>query len=237
MKNRLLFQYPYEHAQHLASKQSVSELKRQLDTEQADTNYDRVRQYRLGVATYQRPAFLESQKRTASEIGTLMHTVMQHLPFDEHRLSDEALQQYIESLVTRAIITEDAVKDIRIEEVKRFVQSDLYLTIAQSDMLYRELPFIVNQHDMEKGTHETDAAIIQGMIDVVFVKDGKHYFVDYKTDAFVRRRGMTEEQVGEQLKNKYQVQMKYYQKALETITGQKVSGYLYFFKYGALVID
>ncbi|PTH41963.1 helicase-exonuclease AddAB subunit AddA [Staphylococcus agnetis] len=237
VENRLLFQYPYEHAQHLASKQSVSELKRQLDTEQADTNYDRVRQYRLGVATYQRPAFLESQKRTASEIGTLMHTVMQHLPFDEHRLSDEALQQYIESLVTRAIITEDAVKDIRIEEVKRFVQSDLYLTIAQSDMLYRELPFIVNQHDMEKGTHETDAAIIQGMIDVVFVKDGKHYFVDYKTDAFVRRRGMTEEQVGEQLKNKYQVQMKYYQKALETITGQKVSGYLYFFKYGALVID
>ncbi|SUK16736.1 exonuclease RexA [Staphylococcus agnetis] len=237
IENRLLFQYPYEHAQHLASKQSVSELKRQLDTEQADTNYDRVRQYRLGVATYQRPAFLESQKRTASEIGTLMHTVMQHLPFDEHRLSDEALQQYIESLVTRAIIPEDAVKDIRIEEVKRFVQSDLYLTIAQSDTLYRELPFIVNQHDMEKGTHETDAAIIQGMIDVVFVKDGKHYFVDYKTDAFVRRRGMTEEQVGEQLKNKYQVQMKYYQKALETITGQKVSGYLYFFKYGALVID
>lgn len=237
IENRLLFQYPYEHTQHLASKQSVSELKRQLDTEQADTNYDRVRQYRLGVATYQRPAFLESQKRTASEIGTLMHTVMQHLPFDEHRLSDEALQQYIESLVTRAIIPEDAVKDIRIEEVKRFVQSDLYLTIAQSDTLYRELPFIVNQHDMEKGTHETDAAIIQGMIDVVFVKEGKHYFVDYKTDAFVRRRGMTEEQVGEQLKNKYQVQMKYYQKALETITGQKVSGYLYFFKYGALVID
>lgn len=237
IENRLLFKYPHEQDQYLASKQSVSELKRQLDTEQSDTNYDRVRQYRLGVATYQRPAFLESQKRTATEVGTLMHTVMQHLPFNAARLSDEALHEYITSLVTRAIIPEDAVKDIRLEDVKRFIQSELYMEIAQSDAFYRELPFIVNQHDMESGEHDTDAAIIQGMIDVVFVKNGKYYFVDYKTDAFVRRRGMSDEAVGEQLKAKYRIQMNYYQKALETITGHNVSGYLYFFKYGALAID
>ena len=63
------------------SKQSVSELKRQLETEESNTNYDRVRQYRIGVASYERPKFYSNQKRKANEIGTLMHTVMQHLPF------------------------------------------------------------------------------------------------------------------------------------------------------------
>ena len=234
---RLLFEYPYQSAQHDASKQSVSELKRQLETEQADTNYDRVRQYRLGVATYNRPQFLEEQKRTAAEIGTLMHTVMQHLPFRKEGLTEEELNAYIDTLVQRAIISEESKNDIQRDDVMRFINSDLYQRIAESDEIYRELPFIVNQHDLESETHENDAAIIQGMIDVVYVKEGTYYFVDYKTDAFVKRRGMTDDEIGAQLKEKYRIQMQYYKKALETITGQHVSGYLYFFKFDALVID
>lgn len=57
---QLLYVYPYQQAVQQVSKQSVSELKRQLDTEQADTNYERVRQYRLGVATYERPQFYKN---------------------------------------------------------------------------------------------------------------------------------------------------------------------------------
>ncbi|RIM17252.1 helicase-exonuclease AddAB subunit AddA [Staphylococcus chromogenes] len=234
---RLLFEYPYQSAQHDASKQSVSELKRQLETEQADTNYDRVRQYRLGVATYNRPQFLEEQKRTAAEIGTLMHTVMQHLPFRKEGLTEEEINAYIDTLVQRAIISEGAINDIQRDDVMRFINSDLYQRIAESDEIYRELPFIVNQHDLESETHDNDAAIIQGMIDVVYVEEGTYHFVDYKTDAFVKRRGMTDDEIGAQLKEKYRIQMQYYKKALETITGQHVSGYLYFFKFGALVID
>lgn len=234
---RLLFEYPYQSAQHDASKQSVSELKRQLETEQADTNYDRVRQYRLGVATYNRPQFLEEQKRTAAEIGTLMHTVMQHLPFRKEGLTEEELNAYIDTLVQRAIISEGAINDIQRDDVMRFINSDLYQRIAESDEIYRELPFIVNQHDLESETHDNDVAIIQGMIDVVYVEEGTYHFVDYKTDAFVKRRGMTDDEIGAQLKEKYRIQMQYYKKALETITGQHVSGYLYFFKFGALVID
>lgn len=65
-----------------SSKQSVSELKRQYETEESGTSYERVRQYRIGFSTYERPKFLSEQgKRKANEIGTLMHTVMQHLPF------------------------------------------------------------------------------------------------------------------------------------------------------------
>lgn len=234
IKERLLFDYPHKTAIMQASKQSVSELKRQMEMEQADTNYERVRQYRLGAVTYNRPLFMQEQKRTAAEVGTLMHTVMQHLPFKTERLTERELYAYIDQLVDRAIIDAEAIQDINVEEVQRFVQSDLYLRIAQSDAVYRELPFIVNQNDVEPT--EQDDAIIQGMIDLVFEENGAYYFVDYKTDVFVRRRGMTDEALAEQLKEKYRIQMQYYQKALEVILKQKVSGSLYFFKFGEITI-
>ena len=48
------------------SKQSVSELKRQYETEESGTSYERVRQYRIGFSTYERPKFLSEQgKRKA----------------------------------------------------------------------------------------------------------------------------------------------------------------------------
>ena len=79
---QLKFKYPNVINTTKPSKQSVSELKRQLETEESNTNYDRVRQYRIGVATYERPRFMRHvTKRKANEVGTLMHTVMQHLPF------------------------------------------------------------------------------------------------------------------------------------------------------------
>lgn len=60
-------------------------MKRQYETEESGTSYERVRQYRIGFSTYERPKFLSEQgKRKANEIGTLMHTVMQHLPFKKN---------------------------------------------------------------------------------------------------------------------------------------------------------
>ena len=81
INDQLSFKYPYLKDTEKPSKQSVSELKRQLETEESGTSYERVRQYRIGVSTYERPKFYVKIKRKANEIGTLMHTVMQHLPF------------------------------------------------------------------------------------------------------------------------------------------------------------
>lgn len=237
--HQLAYEYPYQEDTLKPSKQSVSELKRQLETEESDTNYDRVRQYRIGVATYERPRFLsEDKKRKANEIGTLMHTVMQHLPFKETGLTREELDSYIDMLIHRNIIEEDAKADIKYDDIMRFIESSLYLQIAQADKVYTELPFVVNQAKVDQLPEDNqDVSIIQGMIDLIFQKDGKYYFVDYKTDAFNRRKGMTDEEIGQQLKEKYQIQMKYYRNTLETILKQPVQGYLYFFKFGMLTID
>ena len=80
--------------------------------------------------------------------------------------------------------------------------------------MYTELPFVVNQAKVDQlPESEEDVSIIQGMIDLIF-KDGAYYFVDYKTDAF-NRKGMTDDEIGQQLKRKYQIQMKYYRNTLE----------------------
>lgn len=236
IKHQLDYRYPYVNDTKKPSKQSVSELKRQYETEESGTSYERVRQYRIGFSTYERPKFLSEQgKRKANEIGTLMHTVMQHLPFKKERISEVELHQYIDGLIDKHIIEADAKKDIRMDEIMTFINSELYSIIAEAEQVYRELPFVVNQALVDQLPQgDEDVSIIQGMIDLIFVKDGVHYFVDYKTDAFNRRRGMTDEEIGTQLKNKYKIQMKYYQNTLQTILNKEVKGYLYFFKFGTL---
>ena len=49
---------------------------------------------------------------------------------------------------------------------------------------------MVNQIKVDGLTSEDeDVSIIQGMIDLIYESDGQFYFVDYKTDAFNRRKG------------------------------------------------
>ena len=140
-----------------------------------------------------------------------MHTVMQHLPFKETRMTETELNDYINELIEKHIIEEDAKKIFNLEAVMNFIRSDLYMTITQADKVYRELPFVVNQARVdEMPESDEDVSIIQGMIDLIFLKDDQYYFVDYKTDAFNKRRGMTDEEVGIQLRDKYKIQMKYY---------------------------
>ncbi|MEJ7400627.1 hypothetical protein, partial [Staphylococcus epidermidis] len=89
----------------------------------------------------ERPKFLSQQgKRKANEVGTLMHTVMQHLPFKMSRLTETELDEYIDRLIETNIIESDAKEDIRFKEIMSFIQSDLYMNIANADQVYRELP-------------------------------------------------------------------------------------------------
>ncbi|MEJ7422687.1 hypothetical protein, partial [Staphylococcus haemolyticus] len=88
------------------------------------------------------------------------------------------------------IIEDDAKRDISYEDIMKFIQSDIYQDIAHSEKVYRELPFVVNQASVDHiDTDEEDVSIIQGMIDLIYIKDGCYYFLDYKTDAFNRRKG------------------------------------------------
>lgn len=236
--NQMVYTYPNEKLLNIAAKQSVSEIKRQRETEEAGTDYQIVRQYQLGTKSYDRPNFLSNQKkRQSAEIGTLMHAVMQHLPLKNDGLDMKQLKELVNELIDKDILPDDALEDIDLSLIEVFVNSDLYKRLVKADKVYREVPFVVGQNDIDQGlsfevSEADNKPIIQGMIDCIFVEGDKVSFIDYKTDAFIVRRGKTEDEVAETMKQKYEVQMQYYKNTLETILQQPVEGYLYFFQYG-----
>lgn len=235
--NQMVYSYPNESLLNIAAKQSVSEIKRQRETEEAGTDYQIVRQYQLGTKSYDKPKFLSNQKRQSAEIGTLMHAVMQHLPLKSGGLNIDQLKDLVNELIEKDILPDDTLEDIDLSLIQGFIQSDLYTRLVNADKVFREVPFVVGQDDIDQGltfnvSEDDNKPIIQGMIDCIFVEGDKVSFIDYKTDAFIVRRGKTEEEVAETMKQKYEVQMQYYKNTLETILQQPVEGYLYFFQYG-----
>lgn len=235
--NRISYEYPNKTLLNIAAKQSVSEIKRQRETEEAGTDYKIVRQYQVGTKSYDRPKFLSNNKRESNEIGTLMHAVMQHLPLVDGGLNEEQLVELINSLVEKDILPSDALEDLQLNLIVEFMKSDLYSRLVHADEVLREVPFVVGQNDIDDTvsfniTDSDNKPIIQGMIDCIFIEGDKVSFIDYKTDAFIVRRGKSIEEVAESMKKKYEVQMQYYQSTLETILQKPVEGYLYFFQYG-----
>lgn len=235
--NQMVYKYPDEQLLNIAAKQSVSEIKRQRETEEAGTDYQIVRQYQLGTKSYDRPKFMTKQKRQSAEIGTLMHAVMQHLPLKQGGLSVEDLQNLVHELMDKEILPDDAMQDLDLSLIEVFTKSDLYKRLVNADKVMREVPFVVGQDDIDQGlsfnvSEKDNKPIIQGMIDCIFIEGDKVSFIDYKTDAFIVRRGKTKEELAETMKQKYDVQMRYYQNTLETILKKPVEGYLYFFQYG-----
>lgn len=234
---QISYEYPNKDLLNIAAKQSVSEIKRQKETEEAGTDYQIVRQYQVGVRSYDRPKFLSKEKRDSAEIGTLMHAVMQHLPLQKGGLKEDEIKPFVQSLIDQGVLPEDAIGDLRLDLVHAFTHSNLYECLVDADKVIREVPFVVGQNDIDQDVklnikQDDNKPIIQGMIDCIFIKDGKVSFIDYKTDAFIVRRGKTKEEVAETMMKKYEVQMQYYKKTLETILQQPVEGYLYFFQYG-----
>ena len=81
--------------------------------------------------------------------------------------------------------------------------------------LYKEQPFVlgIDASRLSEEFPDEEKVLIQGIIDVYFIEDGKIVLLDYKTDAV---------KTGEELKKRYQTQIDYYTEALEKITGLKV---------------
>ncbi|WP_418934442.1 PD-(D/E)XK nuclease family protein, partial [Eubacterium sp.] len=81
--------------------------------------------------------------------------------------------------------------------------------------LFREQKFLLGKKacEVNPNTDSEELVVIQGIIDVCFIENGRYYVVDYKTDK-VRKM--------EQLYDKYSVQLDYYKEAIEQITGKKV---------------
>lgn len=208
------FHYQYPHAAEIGlhTKLSVSELKKQgqfLDEEESEF-----------LPTI--PMFLkeegEGDSVKGAYRGTAYHRVLELLNFGEVHTKGEILEA-IDGFRREKRMDEESISLLSETILFNFLMSPLgkRLSLAQKEgRLKKEQQFVIGIPAREMDLGDSDELIlVQGIIDAYMEEEDGLVLVDYKTDRI--REG--EEEI---LKNRYQVQLNYYTRALEQMTGKKV---------------
>jgi ATP-dependent helicase/nuclease subunit A len=118
---------------------------------------------------------------TSLEKGTLMHLLMQHLEFKPYQ-SLEELEQAMEELLHRGILTPSELGFLDKGAVLAFFQSSLGQRAIQASHIYREMAFnrVASAGEiMPQGGELEEELLIQGVIDLYFLEGGEAVLVDY----------------------------------------------------------
>ncbi|WP_027963891.1 helicase-exonuclease AddAB subunit AddA [Halalkalibacillus halophilus] len=234
---RLTFSYPYQVSTVSRAKQTVTELKRMRQVEDEYSATDFV--WKQKGSSLSRPRFMQQDVKelTRAEIGSAMHTVMQHIDF-QVEWTKEKLGEFLAGLEEKEMITDQEAEAVDYEKILAFLDSSLGQLLRKTDQLEREVPFTMqlNASDIyPQWTQEVDEAVlIQGVIDCLVEVDGKWYVIDYKTDTIVD--GANEATKRQELQERYRVQVENYKHAVESIRRIELEGvFLYFFDRGWIV--
>lgn len=221
---------------NIPAKLTVTEIKRRiLKGQDLAESIDDVNLYSKHAALFAVPSFIQAVKPTAAEIGTLIHSVMQHLDL-RGRLDRAGISAQIDEMVMQQLLTSeqrDAIRP-RVGNIAEFFGSAIGRSIINSPTIYRELPFnmYIDAGSINAGEIFRKAAgekiFVQGIIDLLFVDDaGNWILLDYKTDR---------DDSDEHFQREYREQVNLYARAVETVANVKVSGrYLYLLSANRLV--
>ena len=175
------------------------------------------------------PAFLrkgEEEEREQGRIfrpggavrGTAYHRALELLSFKD-AVSFGDLKAQLDAIKAQGLMAEEALRLVQPGVLWRFFQTPLAERMRRADKegrLQKEQQFVVGipARDMDEADSD-ELVLIQGIIDAWFEDEDGAVLVDYKTDRI--REG--EETV---LLDRYRLQLIYYRRALEQITGKTV---------------
>ncbi len=218
-QERFKFTYPHANLKDLYSKTSVSELKKTALKEEQEAVYDAFEASNEAELVPYIPAFMqEKTEMTGTERGTAYHRVMELLDFVKPPMSRAEWQPTLADMVASGKLSERQQECIYIPKLQDFMQSDIASRMQQAakeGLLRKEQSFFLG---VPANTVNTDfpadeMMLVQGIIDAYFEEDGELVLVDYKTDRVEN---------GQELADRYRIQMQYYTKALEQAMNKKV---------------
>lgn len=233
-----IFSWKYSNSKATShmSKQTVTEIKRQLETKDEYGDTGLISQFRRPIGD--RPKFMQEKQLTAAEKGTAMHMVMQHLNFKMYyEIAD--VDELVAKLENKELLTSEQANTINRGQIVSFMETDLAHRARKAIKVHREIPFSLGLHASEAysewdGTDET--VLLQGIMDCVIEEEDGLILLDYKTDTITNRFENGIAGATPILKKRYQVQLDLYSKALERIWKQPCKEkYLYFFDGGHLI--
>ncbi len=234
---RLQWQYSYMVATQKMSKQSVTELKRLFEMKDETSGTQLVsREQKL---LYDRPKFMkEKNQLTPTEIGTAMHTVMQHINLSNPPTL-QSIELLLDELVGKEILTLEQKDAIPSEQILDFFEHEIGKKLLAANKVDREVPFTLGipAHTVYSDwNNQEEKILVQGIIDCVWKDENGIFLLDYKTDTIQGKFPGGFSQAKPILAKRYQVQLDLYEQALENIWGVPIKGkYLYFFDGGHLL--
>lgn len=232
IRERLGWKYRYIESSKIPAKISVSEIKRRFYEEMLDENAVLLNESQKEV-DLRKPVFMEEKRKfTPAEKGTLMHLIMQVIDISRTSSLDD-IKNEITRLKIKEFITEEQSKAIDIEKIHKFFNSDLGIRLKTSGKIKREVPFYMEvasteiYKELKDDIYDKEKILVQGVIDCYFEENGEIVLLDYKTDYVSDI---------EEIKERYKLQLSYYGRALEELTGLKVKAkYLYLF-YNSVIL-
>ena len=192
----LNWKYEYEEMTNIQSKMSVTKIKELKEN---------VKKKKVEI----KPKFtIESTAVSATEKGTIIHLILQKLDFTKDYTKNE-LSKFIEDMCNKNLITENQKNVIDIDKIYKIIESDFIKNLKSAKEIHKETPFYTYINTKEiYNTENSENILVQGIIDLYYINQNDELIlVDYKTDY-------TQDE-GEDLINKYKVQLEIYKKALE----------------------
>lgn len=228
VSRRLSWNYPYSKISKVPAKVSVTELKRMFNAAFSEETGSYPEYL---PALNKKPVFLMERKGlSAAEKGIALHFVMQHLDY-----YDKDIESQIKSMVEKDLITPQQAQSINAGKIRRFLSTPVGVRMLASAKINREVPFNIEipcrelYPEMDDESFESETILLQGVIDCYFEEPDGIVMVDYKTDYVASGRI-------EEIKERYRIQIQYYTRALETLTGKNVKEkYIYLFHIDKLV--
>lgn len=233
--------YPFQREVELHAKVTVSELKRLRQKDFAEesqaiyeqepkvTEQPEVEAESLSAASMTPmfamedapiPRFMkEEEVISGAARGTLYHKVLEEMNLFEMESMDQIAAK-LDELVAMEKVPREAKEKVNKKQLLQFAKSNLASRMRkayESSKLYREQQFVIGiaANEINEEYVSDELMLVQGIIDVFFEESGELVLMDYKTD--IVRKGNEQELI-----DKYKVQLEYYQRALEQLTGKKV---------------
>lgn len=155
-----------------------------------------------------RPRFLYDSGLTPAEAGSALHKFMQ---FCDYTAARENPTGEIRRLLELGFLSAPEAGAISPKKLADFFASPLAGRIFAADALHREYRFLAEVGEELLGKYvplplHGYKTTLQGVADCIFIKDGKGYVVDYKTDHV---------KTPEELVERYRIQLLLYRELLE----------------------
>ncbi len=204
---RLSFVYPFERCSKIPSKIAASQLSGNLKS---------------AYVFSKKPEFALGKGHMGSQRGNAFHKFMQLCSFSNAR---ENAEKEAENLVSLNLLREDEKELLSFSKIEGLLSGHIGDIIFSSDKILREYRFFAPAYVSEISRELCDdmgnSAMLEGVADLIAIKDNRLYIIDYKTDI-VRNE--------EELRDLYKNQVLLYKDMLSFSFSLPVSGvFLYSF--------